>query len=64
MNLEELAFTYRRKREVMGMTQKELAERSGVHLRSINKLESAETNPSWDTLSKLAEVLKLELLVR
>ncbi|MFN9268947.1 MAG: helix-turn-helix domain-containing protein [Planctomycetaceae bacterium] len=64
MSLDDLAFVIRRKREVMQLTQRELAERSGIHLRSINNLESAKGNPSWDTLVKLAEVLKLEIVVR
>ncbi len=64
MNTEDLGFTYRKRREALGLTQKELAEMSGVHLRSINNIEGGKANPSWDTLVKLAEVLKLEILVR
>jgi len=48
----------------MGMTQQELADRSGIHLRSINNIEGGKTNPSLDTLLKIAEVLKLEVIVR
>ncbi len=64
MQLEDIVFVMRRRREELGLTQIELSERSGVHLRSINNLESGTGNPSLETLNKLTEVLKLEIIVR
>lgn len=64
MNLEDFAFVIRRRREENDLTQQELAQRSGVHLRSINAIESGKANPSFSTLEKLAEVLNLELILR
>lgn len=64
MNTDELAIIFKRKREALTLTQKELSDMSGVHLRSINNIESGKSNPSWDTIIKLAEVLKLEILIR
>jgi transcriptional regulator with XRE-family HTH domain len=64
MDIKDLAFVMRRRREELGITQAELAERSSIHLRSINLLESGKANPSWDTLQKLTEVLKMEIIVR
>ena len=64
MTIEDLSFILRRRREELGLTQVELSERSGVHLRSINNLESGKGNPSFETMNKLAEVLKLEIIVR
>lgn len=64
MNVAEISVVIRKKRDLMGITQQDLASRSGVHLRSINNLEAGKGNPSLDTLLKIAEVLKLELIVR
>lgn len=64
MNITEISVVIRKKRNQMGITQQDLASRSGVHLRSINNLEGGKGNPSLDTLLKIAEVLKLELIVR
>jgi transcriptional regulator with XRE-family HTH domain len=64
MNILEISVIIRKKRDLMGMTQQELADRSGIHLRSINNIEGGKTNPSLDTLLKIAEVLKLEVIVR
>lgn len=64
MNNTEIAVVIRKKRDQMGITQQDLAFRSGVHLRSINNIEGGKGNPSLDTLLKIAEVLKLEVIVR
>lgn len=64
MTIQDLSFTLRRRREELGLTQMELSERSSVHLRSINNIESSKANPSFETLNKLAEVLKMEIIVR
>jgi transcriptional regulator with XRE-family HTH domain len=39
------------------MTQKELAERTGMHLGGIFKLEQGVNRPSWDTVQLLARAL-------
>jgi transcriptional regulator with XRE-family HTH domain len=64
MDISEIALVVRKKRDLMGITQQDLAFRSGVHLRSINNIEGGKGNPSLDTLLKIAEVLKLEVIVR
>lgn len=64
MDNTEIAVVVRKKRDQMGITQQDLAFRSGVHLRSINNIEGGKGNPSLDTLLKIAEVLKLEVIVR
>jgi transcriptional regulator with XRE-family HTH domain len=64
MNTSEISVVIRKKRDLMGITQQDLAVRSGVHLRSINNIEGGKGNPSLDTLLKIAEVLKLEVIVR
>lgn len=64
MDISEIALVVRKKRDLMGITQQDLAFRSGIHLRSINNIEGGKGNPSLDTLLKIAEVLKLEVIVR
>ena len=64
MNILEISVIIRKKRDQMGITQQDLADRSGIHLRSINNIEAGKANPSLDTLLKIAEVLKLEVIVR
>jgi predicted transcriptional regulator len=39
MDISEISVVIRKKRDLMGITQQDLAVRSGVHLRSINNIE-------------------------
>jgi transcriptional regulator with XRE-family HTH domain len=61
MHLKELITTYKKRREVLGVTQEHLAELSGVGLRTLKALESGKSNPTFETLNKLGEVLGMEL---
>ena len=49
----------REHREEQGLTLDELAEKSGLHLQSIARLERGERSPSWETVLALAEALGL-----
>ncbi len=53
-------------RESTGMTQKELAEKTGITQADISRLENGNANPSLKTLQRLAEgmgmTLKLEFI--
>lgn len=53
-------------RTSQNMTQKELAERTGINQADISKLENGTRNPSVNLLKRLAEgmgmVLKIELV--
>ena len=53
-------------RKKSGMTQKDLAERTGIAQSDISKLENGSANPSLKTLQRLAEgmgmTLKLEFV--
>jgi len=61
MHLEELVQAIKKRREVLGVTQDDLAELSGVGLRTLKALESSKSNPTFETLNKLAGVLGMEL---
>ena len=53
-------------RTSQNLTQKELAERTGIHQADISKLENGTRNPSINLLKRLAEgmdmVLKIEFV--
>ncbi len=54
----------KKRREILGVTQQDLAELSGVGLRTLKALESSKSNPTFETLNKLAEVLGMELKLK
>lgn len=53
-------------RKNSNITQKELAERTGIDQSDISKIETGNANPSLSTLKRLAEgmdmILKLEFI--
>ena len=61
MHLAQLVITLKKRREVLGVTQEQLADLSGVGLRTLKALESKKSNPTLETLTKLADVLGMEL---
>jgi transcriptional regulator with XRE-family HTH domain len=61
MHLKMLIQVLKKRREVLGITQEDLAELSGVGLRTIKALERGNSNPTFKTLTKLADVLGMEI---
>ncbi|MFV8344362.1 helix-turn-helix domain-containing protein [Flavobacterium sp. XS2P39] len=61
MHFVELIKTIKERREVLQVTQETLAELSGVGLRTLKQFESGKGNPTLLTLSKLADVLGMEV---
>lgn len=51
-------------RTKQNMTQKELAERSGIRQSNISRIEKGASSPNISTLQKLAEGLGMNLQVR
>src|SRR5271169_2569657 len=47
-------------REAAGLTQSQLAARSGLHLGAVFKLEQGKREPSWETVQRLAAVLGVD----
>jgi len=64
MHLKEIKQTIKMRREILNITQQDLAEISDVGLRTIKLLETGHGNPTYDTLSKVADVLGMELELR
>lgn len=50
-------------RTSMNMTQKELAERTGINQADISKLENGTRNPSVNLLKRLAEGMGMTLKI-
>jgi y4mF family transcriptional regulator len=61
MTPQFLASRIRERRKLLNIRQGDLAELSGVGLRTVIALENGTANPSLDTLTRIAEVLGLEL---
>jgi transcriptional regulator with XRE-family HTH domain len=61
MHFEKLIKSIKARREELQVTQETLAELSGVGLRTLKQFESGKGNPTLLTLSKLADVLGLEV---
>jgi y4mF family transcriptional regulator len=51
----------RDRRKELGITQPHLAEVAGISTNTLYKLEKGQGNPTLDVLTKLAEVLGMEL---
>ena len=52
------------RRSLLGLTQQDLSDYTGLSLRIIKSVESEKGNPSLKTLEKIAEVLGLEVIIR
>lgn len=52
------------RREILKITQENLADLSGVGLRTIKQLEAGKANPTYRTLQEIADVLGLELVLQ
>ena len=56
--LQVVAANVRRLRKARGMTQQELAERSGLSVEFVGQVERAEKSPSVTSLERLAGALE------
>ncbi|WP_073226430.1 helix-turn-helix transcriptional regulator [Fibrobacter sp. UWEL] len=59
--MDKIFENLQRRRESLGLSQRDLSEMSGVSLRTINAIENGGANPSIEVLCKLAEQLGLKL---
>lgn len=57
----QLAEAFSAARALSGLTQKELAQRSGIDQSDISKVERGIANPSYSTLKRLAEAMDMRL---
>ena len=58
-----LAVNLVRARELVGMTQKQLSEQTGIYQADISKIERGLANPSLSTLKRLADGMGVKLRI-
>ena len=63
MGVITIGETIRQRRKELRITQPHLAELANVSVNTLYKVERGQGNPSLDVLTKLAEVLGLELML-
>ena len=61
MHLSEII---KERRALLGITQQDLADISGVGLRTIKGIETNRGNPSISTLSKILDVLGMKIQLK
>ena len=59
MNKNNLAIRLKELRNQKGMSQEVLAAESGLSLRTIQRIENGETNPTGDSLKRLSSALNV-----
>jgi transcriptional regulator with XRE-family HTH domain len=64
MTVVEIGKVINRRREFLNLRQEDLAEMSGIAVKTIHLIESGSGNPSVKTLEKIGTVLGLELLMQ
>jgi transcriptional regulator with XRE-family HTH domain len=62
--MENLGNIITTRREFLHLRQADLAEMSGIAIKTIHLIESGTGNPSVETLTKIATVLGMELLLQ
>ncbi|HNY01843.1 MAG TPA: helix-turn-helix domain-containing protein [Bacteroidales bacterium] len=63
MLVSQLGEVLRARRNELGITQPHLAELAQVSTNTLYKLEKGQSNPSWEVVNRLAEVLGMQLTV-
>jgi len=52
------------RRILLGLTQQDLSDYTGLSVRIIKSIEAQQGNPSLNTLEKIAEILGLEITMK
>jgi transcriptional regulator with XRE-family HTH domain len=63
MTLVEIGKLIEERRGQLSLRQEDLAEMSGVTVRTIRNIEQGNGNPAFATLKKLCEILGLQITV-
>jgi y4mF family transcriptional regulator len=64
MHLSLLITQIKERRAMLKLTQAQLAELSGVGLRTLKQLEAGKANPTFETLAEITDVLGMELVLQ
>jgi transcriptional regulator with XRE-family HTH domain len=63
MNLREVGSIIKKRRQSLGIDQKDLSRLCGVAVHTVSNVEAGEGNPTVKTLSHIAEVLGMEIRI-
>ncbi|MDP3830141.1 MAG: helix-turn-helix transcriptional regulator [Ignavibacteriaceae bacterium] len=63
MEIEELGKTIKRRREILGLTIRDLADLAGMSKTTISQIERGVSNPTFEVLQNIFEYLNLEIKV-
>ena len=58
---KNLGMNIKRRRLKVGLTQQQLAEKAGIGLNFLGKIEIAFSKPSFDTIISIAKALNISL---
>ena len=58
--MARLGTNLREARERLGLTQEQVAERSGVHATEVSRIEGGKRDPQVSTVIRLAKALEVE----
>jgi Predicted transcriptional regulator len=64
MTVQEIGKALKMRREFINLRQEDLAEMSGITIRTIHLVETGNGNPSVETLERLANILGMEILLQ
>jgi transcriptional regulator with XRE-family HTH domain len=64
MNNQQIGKIVQERRDYLNLTQKDVAEMSGITFKSISEIELGRRNPSINTLNRVLDVLGLKLSVQ
>ena len=62
MNIGEISNDIVRRRKTLEISQRELAELSGISLHALSNLESGKGNPTLESLLKVADTLGVTIV--
>lgn len=64
MDIKEIGATVRERRKILRITQEDLADISEISERTLRDIEKGLANPELESLTKLCELLGLELIIK
>ncbi len=62
--MEDIGNAIKERRNVLAITQRQLAELAGVAVNTLTKIERGEANPSIKVLTLILDTLGLEIVVQ
>lgn len=60
----KLGESIKQRRKALRVSQAQLAELAGISVNTLYKIERGQTNPRLETLSKIGDVLGMEVYLR